>query len=246
MNIIPAIDLHNGSCVRLYQGNFAAATTYSDQPADVARRFSDLGFSWLHVVDLDGARDGAQSNQDSIRAIAQAADMSIQLGGGIRDRATLEQWYAAGVDRCVLGSVAVTEPDRVRGWLDEFSGERIVLALDVRIDDGGVPWLATHGWARTSDVTLWDCLDRFSGSGLEHVLCTDVGRDGALCGPNLELYSEFVQRYPALSLQASGGVRHIEDLASAAQTGAAAAITGRALLDGRISRQEIASFRQNA
>ena len=115
MNIIPAIDLHDGCCVRLYQGDFAQATNYGDNPADQARRFSGLGFSQLHVVDLDGAREGSQKNHDSIHAIGQATDMSIQLGGGIRKRATLELWFAAGVARCVLGSVAVTDPDLVKG-----------------------------------------------------------------------------------------------------------------------------------
>ncbi len=246
MNIIPAIDLHEGCCVRLYQGDFAHATNYSNNPPDQAQQFSRLGLSQLHVVDLDGARDGSQKNQDSIHAICQATDMSIQLGGGIRDRATLELWFAAGADRCVLGSVAVTDPDLVKTWLEEFSSEQIVLALDVRIDDNGIPRLATDGWVHTSDMPLWDCLDNYCGHGLKHVLCTDIGRDGALSGPNLALYSEFVQRYPTLNLQASGGVRDIEDLALAAQTGAAAAITGRALLDGRISPQEIASFQQSA
>lgn len=246
MNIIPAIDLHNGSCVRLYQGDFAQATNYSDKPAELARQFADFGFSQLHVVDLDGAREGSQRNQDAIHAISRASDMSIQLGGGIRDRATLEQWFDAGVARCVLGSAAVTDPDRVKDWLEDFSGEQIVLALDVRIDNTGLPRLATHGWVQTSDISLWDCLDNYAGHGLRHVLCTDVGRDGALCGPNLELYGEFVRRYPEIRLQASGGVRNIEDLALAAQTGAAAAITGRALLDGRISPQELAAFQRNA
>ena len=134
MIIIPAIDLHNGSCVRLYQGDFAQATTYSDQPAAVARQFGGLGLSHLHIVDLDGAREGSQRNQDSVHAIIQACDMSIQLGGGIRDAATLEQWFAAGVGRCVLGSVAVADPDLVTGWLEKFSSERIVLALDVRVE----------------------------------------------------------------------------------------------------------------
>jgi len=246
MKIIPAIDLHKGSCVRLYQGDFTQATNYSNKPAELARQFSGFGFSHLHVVDLDGAREGSQRNQDCVHAIRRAADMSIQLGGGIRERATLVQWFGAGVARCVLGSVAVTDPDQVKGWLEEFSSEQIVLALDVRIDDKAMPRLATHGWVRSSNISLWDCLDSYAGSGLKHVLCTDVGRDGALCGPNLELYGEFVKRYPAISLQASGGVRNIEDLSLAAQTGAAAAITGRALLDGRISPQELASFQQNA
>lgn len=246
MIVMPAIDLKDGHCVRLYQGDFRQVTEYSDNPAALARQIADMGFNFLHVVDLDGAREGSQKNQMSVRAIAQASAMSIQLGGGIRDTATLEQCFDAGVARCVLGSVAVTDPPQVIRWIEQFSANRIVLALDVNIDAGGVPRLATQGWTQTTDMSLWDCVDRYLDSGLSHVLCTDIGRDGALSGPNFDLYREFVERYPNLSLQASGGVRNIEDLNTAAQTGAAAAITGRALLDGRISQQDIALFLQNA
>jgi phosphoribosylformimino-5-aminoimidazole carboxamide ribotide isomerase len=134
----------------------------------------------------------------------------------------------------------------VKGWIRKYSGDRIVLALDVRIDQDGIPRLSTHGWTKTSAISLWDVLADYVGSGLKHVLCTDISRDGAMNGPNLALYREFSERYPELSLQASGGVRDISDLERTADTGANAAITGRALLDGRISQQEIDSFPQNA
>lgn len=246
MIILPAIDLKDGCCVRLYQGDFNQVTEYSNNPVNLARKIAGMGFDSLHVVDLDGAREGSQQNQVSVQAIVRASAMSIQLGGGIRDTATLERWFDAGVAKCVLGSVAVTHPERVINWIEKFSADRIVLALDVKLDASGTAKLATQGWTRTTDMNLWDCVDRYLQHGLLHVLCTDIGRDGALSGPNLELYREFVRRYPSLHLQASGGVRNIEDIIATAQTGAAAAITGRALLDGRISQQDINSFQQNA
>lgn len=246
MIIIPAIDLHGGQCVRLYKGDFEQVTVYSDDPAALAQEYAASGFEYLHIVDLDGARQGSQQNQGCIQAISRSTTMSVQLGGGIRDNATLEYWFDAGVARCVIGSVAVTDPAIVKSWLKTYSGDKIVLALDVRFDEQGIPRLSTHGWTKRSSVSLWNAVDEYLEFGLQNVLCTDISRDGALNGPNLELYDEFASRYPQLSLQASGGVRNITDLEQAAQTGASAAITGRALLDGRISRQEIASFLQNA
>ena len=242
MNVIPAIDVRDGYCVRLLQGDFAKEKRYSDDPSRVAADFQGLGFRQLHVVDLDGARSGNQANRDAILEIAAGSDLTIQLGGGIRDRETISAWLDAGVSRCVIGSIAVTEPERVRDWLAAFGPERIVLALDVALDDGGTPWLSTHGWTRMADTTLWDCVDAYSDSGLVHVLCTDVRRDGALTGPNLDLYADFLRRHPELRLQASGGVRDVADLASLRGTGTHAAITGRALLDGRITREELATF----
>lgn len=246
MKIVPAIDLKNGRCVRLYQGDFDRVTDYSDDPAAVARRFSGMGFDYLHVVDLDGAQLGSQSNQESVRAIHAASSMSVQLGGGIRTAGTLKRWFDAGVKRCVVGSVAVVDPALVKSWIQDFSADRIVLALDVNIDGTGVPRIATHGWQRTTELSLWDCIDGYIGRGLQHVLCTDIGRDGAMAGPNVELYTEAMRRYPELQFQASGGVRDIADLRFAAETGVAATITGRALLDGRITAEELATFPQSA
>jgi phosphoribosylformimino-5-aminoimidazole carboxamide ribotide isomerase len=246
MNIIPAIDLRDGQCVRLYKGDFNQVTVYSDDPAALAQTYAKSGFRFLHIVDLDGALRGSPENQDCIQAVSQASTMSVQLGGGIRDTATLEYWFDAGVERCVIGSVAVTHQELVKSWLQAYSGEKIVLALDVRFDYQEVPRLSTHGWTKTSTVSLWDAVDDYLEYGLKHVLCTDISRDGALNGPNLRLYEDFAKRYPQIDLQASGGVRNIMDIENTALTGAAATITGRALLDGRISQQEIDSFLQNA
>lgn len=245
MNIIPAIDLKDGKCVRLYKGDFERTTEYSSDPLDVAKRFSSFNVRHLHLVDLDGARTGRQSNHDIVSEIANTTSLSVQLGGGIRDRETLDRWLAAGVTRGVIGSVAVTKPDEVLRWMTDVGPERIVLALDVRIQDD-VPYITTHGWTRSSDVTLWACIDSYIDAGLVHVLCTDVSRDGAMAGPNVGLYREVLDRYPDLQLQASGGVRNMADMQTLRDAGLPAAISGKAILDGKITAGEISTFQQNA
>ena len=182
MNVIPAIDLQGGKCVRLLKGDFAQTTEYSDDPAAVARQFAELGTTDLHVVDLDGARSGIQDNHSIIATIAMESELTVQVGGGIRDRQTVEEWLAAGVSRCVVGSLAITEPDAVKSWLVAFGADKIVLALDVKIEDGGVPMITTHGWTRTADTSVYESIGDFHSVGLRHVLCTDVSRDGAMAG----------------------------------------------------------------
>lgn len=246
MRIIPAIDMKDGRCVRLFQGEFDQQTEYSNDPVSVARNFATLECPDLHVVDLDGAQSGTQKNRDIVRRIAESTRFSIQLGGGIRDAGTVATWLESGVKRCVVGSMAVTRPGDVRRWFSSFGADHIVLALDVRLSAAGEPLLATHGWTQATDISLWQCIDDYLAAGLQHVLCTDISRDGAMSGPNTDLYREFVRRYPALKLQASGGVRHIGDLEALRDAGAAAAITGRALLDGRLSKEEISTFLRDA
>jgi phosphoribosylformimino-5-aminoimidazole carboxamide ribotide isomerase len=246
MKLIPAIDLRGGKCVRLYQGDYDQQTDYSDNPIAVARDFEQLGCPDLHIVDLDGARSGEQDNRMMVTAICAATRFDVQLGGGIRDAEVIERWLEAGVRRCVVGSMAVNEPDTVQQWMADFGRDRIVLALDVRIDDDGTPMLATHGWTEDSGVSLWQCVDAYLEHGLRHVLCTDIGRDGAMSGPNVDLYGTFVERYPGVHLQASGGVRDISDLVALRAAGAHAAISGRALLDGRITAEEVESFLHDA
>jgi phosphoribosylformimino-5-aminoimidazole carboxamide ribotide isomerase len=242
MELIPAIDLRGGRCVRLYQGDFDAETRYDVTPAALYDRYAAFGAAWLHVVDLDGARDGAQAHRDVVGALCRRGPLRLQVGGGLRDAATVESTLAAGVARAVVGSLAVTDPDIVVGWLRRFGPDRITLAFDVRVADDGMPRVATHGWKEQSALTLWDAVARYVGAGLQHVLCTDVGRDGAMSGPNLELYVEAVRRYPALSWQASGGVRDARDLWALADAGVAGAVSGRALLEDRIPPQELKPF----
>lgn len=245
MRIVPAIDLQGGKCVRLYQGDFDQVTEYSDDPAAIAREFNSLQVRDLHIVDLDGARTGSQENQDLVGELCANTGLSVQLGGGIRDVDTVSAWLQRGVARCVIGSLAVTEPGLVAEWMAEFGAGRIVIALDVSIEDGG-PIVATHGWTRSSGVSLWDCIDALADAGMQHLLCTDISRDGAMSGPNFDLYADIMRRYPQMDLQASGGVRNAADLERLRDLGIPAAITGKALLDGRISPAEVAAFLQSA
>ncbi len=245
MKIIPAIDLHDGECVRLYKGDFDKVTHYSGQPLEIARTYARLCVDDLHIVDLDGARTGSQMNARVVRQICAETPLAVQLGGGIRGGDRVRYWLENGVERCVVGSVAVTEPERVADWIDEFSADRIVLALDVTIDEQG-PILATHGWTKSTGLSLWDLLDRYSSLGAMHLLCTDISRDGAMSGPNVDLYAEVLRRYPDIRLQASGGVRDIADIVRLREIGVPAAITGKALLDGKISGAEVESFLRSA
>jgi phosphoribosylformimino-5-aminoimidazole carboxamide ribotide isomerase len=247
MRLIPAIDLRGGRCVRLLQGRFDAETVYGNDPGQILQRYRDLGARYVHVVDLDGARDGSQGNHAAIATLAAAyPDVRLQVGGGIRSRAVAAAMLGLGVQRVVVGSVAVTKPAEVQSWLREYGPDRIVLAFDVRLDAAGVPLLTTHGWESQTGTCLWDLLDQYLPQGARHVLCTDVARDGALSGPNLELYSAAVRRYPTLQWQASGGVSSGADLYALAATGAAAVISGRALLENRIPPGELAPFLPSA
>lgn len=243
MQLIPAIDLRGGRCVRLLQGRFDAETVYASDPLDVLDRYLALGAGAIHVVDLDGARAGSQANRTAIGRLAERAPAgTVQVGGGVRSRAVVEELLALGVARAVVGSVAVTEPDEVAGWLRDPGTERVVLAFDIRLDEGGTPRLATHGWERQTETSLWDAVERYLPAGLRHVLCTDVARDGAMSGPNLALYAEAVRRFPGIAWQASGGVSCVADLHALAATGVAAVISGRALLEGRLAAEEVAPF----
>ena len=172
--------------------------------------------------------------------------VKLQVGGGLRNTATVSQMLDAGVARVVIGSAAVTQIDQVRSWLDHFGPERVVLAFDVRLDDDGTPYVATHGWQRQSELSLWSAVQNFTGSQLKHVLCTDVARDGALTGPNVALYAKAVRRHPEIEWQASGGIRDAADLHALELAGAAAAISGKALLEELIPREELLPFLPNA
>ncbi len=245
MQLIPAIDLRDGRVVRLLQGRFDAETVYADDPTSILDSYAALGARLVHVVDLDGARAGTQGNAAAITGLAASARAALQVGGGVRNRDTVKRLLEAGVARVVVGSAAVSEPAEVAAWLQEFGADSIVLAFDVRLDDGGVPRLATHGWEQQTALSLWDAVDRFAPHGLRHVLCTDVARDGALSGPNQALYQDAVRRFPALRWQASGGVRDVADLRALASTGVAGAVSGRALLEGRMQAEELAPFLRN-
>jgi phosphoribosylformimino-5-aminoimidazole carboxamide ribotide isomerase len=246
MLLIPAIDLRNGRCVRLLQGNFAAETRYDVEPHELLTRYRELGAQWLHVVDLDGAREGTPANRSIILAMASQQAVRLQVGGGLRDSATIDSFLHAGVDRVVIGSVAVTKPEQVGMWLRRFGRDAITLAFDIRLDDDGTPRCTTHGWQLQTSLSLWQAVDAYRAEGLRHVLCTDVARDGAMSGPNEALYREAVRRFPDLEWQASGGIRSAADLQGLSATGVSAAVSGRALLEERLSIEELTPFLRNA
>lgn len=245
MQLIPAIDIRGGRCVRLLRGEFDRETKYEIDPRELACEYRAAGAEWLHIVDLDGARDGKRGNAALIAEIADSADLSIQLGGGIRTESSLVEALDCA-DRVVIGSLAVTSPDVVWGWLERFGPDRIVLGLDVRLDPQGAARVTTHGWTADSGLSLDAAIARYEPAGLRHVLCTDVARDGALAGPNLTLYRAVQTAWPAIALQASGGIQNAADLEALAATGVAAAISGKALLEKRIRFEEIRPFLPNA
>ena len=246
MKLIPAIDLRSGHCVRLLHGDFDAETRYAADAPTLLAKYRAAGAEWLHIVDLDGARDGSALNRSIIVELARRRSMKLQVGGGLRNTTALAQMLDAGAARAVIGSAAVSQVEQVQRWLEEFGAQRLTLAFDVSIDEHGVPRVMTHGWQRQSERSLWQAVESYGASQLKHVLCTDVGRDGALTGPNVELYREAVRRYPHIEWQASGGIRNAHDLHALAETGAAAAISGKALLEDLIPLEELQPFLQNA
>jgi phosphoribosylformimino-5-aminoimidazole carboxamide ribotide isomerase len=237
MEIIPAIDLRGGSVVRLQQGDYARETRYQADPLALAQRYEAAGARRLHVVDLDGARDGRFENLRAIESIAAGTGLLLQSGGGIRDDEALKRMFAAGVQRAVVGSLAVRDPAAVKLWLRRHGADSIVLAFDVR-DRGGVWEIAQHGWVEGSGVSLHAALEEFLKSGLRHLLCTDIARDGMLGGPNIDLYREIGRDAPPLRVQASGGVGGLVDIARLKDIGVSAVIVGKALLEGRFTLQE--------
>lgn len=246
MILIPSIDLRAGRCVRLLKGNFDQETRYDLEPHELLQRYRALGASWLHVVDLDGAKDGRLANRSVIVRLASQRALHIQVGGGVRSAAVVDDLLRHGIDRVIVGSAAVEKPAEVQGWLKKYGAEKIGLAFDIRHDPQGVPRVLTRGWTKESKFTLWEAIDAYLPHGLKHVLCTDVELDGALAGPAVTLYAEGVKRYPQLAWQASGGVRSAADLAALAALGAAAAISGKALLEEMISPSELRPFLPNA
>ena len=235
MIIYPAMDLMGGRVVRLAQGRFEEATTYSADPAEALAGFAEVGAEWAHVVDLDGARAGAPMQHDLIEALARHAPLSLQVAGGFRTREQIGRMFDAGVGRVVIGSLAVKQPELVRGFLEAFGGERITLSLDVRLKEE-TPYVATAGWTEDSGMSLWDVAELYPEA--RHLLLTDIGRDGMLAGPIFELLEEAARRLPHLAIQASGGVSSLDDLRRLRTAGA---IVGKALWEGRIDLAEAIS-----
>ena len=231
MILYPAIDIRGGRCVRLIEGDFDRETTYDTDPSMAARRWVESGAEWLHVVDLDGAVEGKPVNGEAVASIRAEVDVPIQLGGGLRLLTDLEDAFRAGVDRAILGTVALRDPELVISAVARW-GDQIAVGLDAR--DGR---LATDGWLGQSDTRAVDVAQRLSRHRVRHFIYTDIRRDGTLTGPNLQGLSELIEQVNA-DVIASGGIASLEDIKAVATVGASGAIIGRALYDGRIDLAE--------
>jgi phosphoribosylformimino-5-aminoimidazole carboxamide ribotide isomerase len=237
MLIYPAIDIFQGKCVRLRQGDFAEQKVYSESPVDVARSFLDEGLSFLHIVDLEGAKEGRIVNRQSIEAILRIPGINAHVGGGIRTREDISYLFIAGATRVVVGSVAVKSPHVVQDWLSEFRSERFVIAVDVR--KGAV---AHSGWLQRANLTPSTFIDSMARFGATHFLCTDIDRDGMLAGPNPELYTTLKKEFPSLHIIASGGISQLSDIQDLEVAGCSGAVVGKALYEGRLRPSDLANL----
>jgi len=236
--IIPAIDLIDGQVVRLYQGDYDQKTNYQTNAQERQKIYADAGAKVMHFVDLDGAKDSSKRQLSTLKTVVNHESMIIQVGGGIRSKEDVEQLLELGANRVVIGSLAIKQPALVREWLIEFGAEKIVLALDVKIDEQGNKTLPTHGWIEDSGVNLEDLLESYIEVGLKHVLCTDISKDGTLTGTNVDLYTELCQQYPSIAWQASGGIGNLDDIKALIPTGVEGVILGRSLLEGKFTVEE--------
>lgn len=235
--LYPAIDVRDGRVVRLKQGDYAQETRYDFDPEMLARSYAAQGARWLHLVDLDAARAGGYTLAPLLRALGDSG-LSLQTGGGVRSESDVEAILDAGAARVVIGSLSVRDPGTVISWIERFGAERITVALDARWD--GQSWtLPVHGWTEGSGTALEALIARYLDSGLRHVLSTDIGRDGMLSGPNLDLYSVFQRLAPDWQVQASGGVRDADDVRELAARRLSGVVLGKSLLEGRLKLEEV-------
>ncbi|MDH1316276.1 1-(5-phosphoribosyl)-5-[(5-phosphoribosylamino)methylideneamino]imidazole-4-carboxamide isomerase [Shewanella xiamenensis] len=228
--IIPAIDLIDGKVVRLYQGDYGQQTTFDLSPLAQLQSYQNQGANWLHIVDLTGAKEPAKRQTVLIAKLTAGLSANIQVGGGVRTEEQVAELLSLGVKRVVIGSLAVKEPELVKGWFNKFGSEAICLALDVNINQNGEKIVAVSGWQSGGGKSLESIVEDFSQVGLKHALVTDISRDGTLTGANTALYRELSSHYPNIAWQASGGIATLEDVAAVRDSGAAGIIIGKALL----------------
>lgn len=235
MIVIPSIDIQNGSCVRLMQGDYSRVSEYSKCPSDIAAQFSNNGASYLHLVDLDGARLGAITQLDVIKSVRKNFRQKLQVGGGIRSKNDIDILFDLGIDRVVIGSSAVVNVKETKMWLDQYGSDSIVLALDFFLE-GGVPYVLINGWQKRTDYTLWEILKYYPG--LKNLLCTDISKDGMQVGPNFNFYKLLKTKFPNISVQASGGVSSIQDLVKLRSLNVDCAILGKAIYEEKLNLTE--------
>ena len=234
---IPAIDLIEGKCVRLTQGDYATSHVYAEDPVDMARRFEDMGFTRLHLVDLDGAKSRHVVNDHILKAITRATKLIVDFGGGVKTDDDMARVLDAGAEMVTCGSIAATQPDTVLGWMERYGAEHLILGADVK--DGKI---SINGWLEDSAHELMPFLQRYLDAGMMHVLCTDISRDGMLQGPATALYGSIMKAFPHCRLIASGGVSCIEDILQLDKAGVPAVVFGKAIYEGKIDMKELAEM----
>ena len=242
--IIPALDLIDGTVVRLHQGDYGQQRDYGTDPLPRLQDYAAQGARVLHLVDLTGAKDPARRQIPLLKTLVAGVNVPVQVGGGVRTEEDVAALLDAGV-RVVVGSTAVKSPEVVKGWFERFGADALVLALDVRIDAAGNKQVAVSGWQEDSGVSLEELVETYLPVGLRHVLCTDISRDGTLAGSNVSLYEEVCARYPQVAFQSSGGIGDINDIAALRGTGVKGVIVGRALLEGKFTVTEAIQCWQN-
>ena len=240
IELIPAIDIIGGQCVRLTKGDYDQKTVYRNSPAEVAKEFEEIGFKRLHVVDLDGAKSKHIVNEQVLRAITTDTRLTVDFGGGIKTDDDIEKAFAAGASMVTIGSIAVTNPDLFMGWLEKYGAERIILGADVRHGK-----ISINGWKEDSSEDLLPFLKKYVDAGVKNVLCTEISKDGTLTGPAIELYQSMMAAYPELHLIASGGVSSIDDIKALEAAGIPAVVFGKAIYEGKIKLNELWDW-QNA
>jgi phosphoribosylformimino-5-aminoimidazole carboxamide ribotide isomerase len=236
IELIPAIDIINGQCVRLTKGDYNQKTVYRDSPAEVAKEFEAIGFRRLHVADLDGAKSKHIVNDAVLTAITTETNLAVDFGGGIKTDEDIEKAFAAGAAMVTVGSIAVTQPDLFMGWLEKYGPERMILGADVRHGK-----ISINGWKEDSTEDLLPFLRKYIEAGVRNVLCTEISKDGTLSGPAVDLYSEVMNTYPDLHLIASGGVSSLDDIKALDAAGIPAVVFGKAIYEGRINLRELIS-----
>lgn len=240
MEIIPAIDIIDGKCVRLTQGDYDRKTVYNENPLEVAKQFEAIGIKRLHLVDLDGAKKGSVVNLAVLENISSGTTLVIDFGGGIKNDSDIESVYNAGAAIATIGSIAVKEPEKFYNWVEKYEPDKILLGADVKNEK-----IAVSGWLEETDVSVFDFLKGHLANGVTNVFCTDISKDGLLQGPSIDLYKKIIAKNPEINLIASGGVSSLVDLQKLKQINCSGAIVGKAIYENRISMDQLKTFIKN-
>lgn len=240
MQIIPAIDIIDGKCIRLTQGDYARKTIYNENPLEVALQFQDAGIQRLHLVDLDGAKAGEVRNWQVLEQLTSKTELVIDFGGGIKKQEDLDIVFNSGAVFATIGSMAVKEADRFIQWLQHYGPDKFLLGADVKEEK-----IAVAGWLETTDIWIYDFIEKYSQCGVQQLFCTDVSKDGKLEGPSVELYRNVIQKFPQLHFIASGGVSSITDIETLKAIGCKGVIVGKAIYENKITLKELTVLNQN-